>query len=68
MTGGLRKLHRDLHCSQNNIRMIKKGKMRSLSMWHVWETGNTHTKFLWVNLREKVRFECLGVCGRMILK
>ena len=26
-TLGLRKLLRDLHCSQNNIRMIKKGRM-----------------------------------------
>ena len=28
MAGGLRKLHGDVHCSQNYIRMIKKGRIR----------------------------------------
>jgi hypothetical protein len=40
VTGGLRKLHRDLHlyCSQNKIRMIKKGGMRRAG--HVARMGD----------------------------
>jgi hypothetical protein len=42
--------------------MIRQG------MWHVWETGEVHTGFLWGDLREREHLEDLGVDGRIILK
>ena len=38
------------------------------SMWHVWETGEVHTGFLWGDPREREHLEDLGVDGRIILK
>ena len=37
-------------------------------MWHVWETGEVHTGFWWVNLRKREHLEDVGVDGRIILK
>jgi hypothetical protein len=37
-------------------------------MWHVWETGEVHTGFSWVDLKERDHLEGLGVDGRTILK
>ena len=36
-------------------------------MWHEWETGQVHTGFWSVDLRERFHLEDLGVDGRMIL-
>jgi hypothetical protein len=37
-------------------------------MWDVWETGEVHTGFWWVNLRKREHLEDLGVDGRIVLK
>jgi hypothetical protein len=37
-------------------------------MWHVRQTGEVHTGFLWRDLREREHLEDLGVDGRIILK
>jgi hypothetical protein len=37
-------------------------------MCHVWRTGQVHTGFWWVNLREEVYVEDVGIDGRLILK
>jgi hypothetical protein len=37
-------------------------------MWHVWETGDVHTRFLWGDLRERDHFEDLGLARRIVLK
>ena len=29
-------------------------------MWHVWETEELHTGFLWGDIKEKDRLEVLG--------
>jgi len=50
------------------IRVIKSRTMRSVGMWHVWGTGEAHTKFCWGNLRKKDRLEELGVDGRLMLQ
>jgi len=51
----------------NIIRVIKCRTMRWAGMWHVWGTGEAHTKFWWGNLRKKDRLEELGVDGRLML-
>jgi hypothetical protein len=37
-------------------------------MWHVWESGEVHTGFLWGDPREGEPLEDIGVDGRIILK
>jgi hypothetical protein len=37
-------------------------------MWHVWRTTEVHTGFWWQDLRERGKFEDLGINGRKILK
>jgi hypothetical protein len=37
-------------------------------MQHVWETGERHTVFWWLNLKERDHLEYLGIVERMILK
>jgi len=37
-------------------------------VWHVWETGELHTRFWWEDLLEGESSEDLGVPGRIILK
>ena len=37
-------------------------------MWHVWETGETHTGFLWGDMRDRYHLEHPGACGRIIIK
>jgi hypothetical protein len=37
-------------------------------MWHVWETGQAHSRFWWGNLSERDHLENLGLAGKVILK
>ena len=37
-------------------------------MWHVWETGEVYTGFLWGGLRERAHLGDPGVDGRIILR
>jgi hypothetical protein len=36
-------------------------------MLHVWETDEVCTEFWWGDLRERERFEDLGVGGKIVL-
>jgi hypothetical protein len=37
-------------------------------MWHVWFTGEEHTRFWLGDLRERDHLEDLGIVGRIMLK
>ena len=49
--------------SSNIVRVIR---VRLVSMRHVWERGEVHTKFWWRNLREGDHLEDLGFDRTMI--
>jgi hypothetical protein len=38
------------------------------SMWHVWETGEVHAGYWWVDLNERDHLEDLGIDGMIILE
>jgi hypothetical protein len=37
-------------------------------LWHIWETGEVHTRFWWGGLRVRDYWEDLDVDGRIRLK
>ena len=37
-------------------------------MWHEWETGEMHARFLWADLSERDYLEDIGIGWREILK
>jgi len=67
-----RRLHNeelcDLYCSPYIVRVIKSKEGDGRGMYHVWETREIQTCFLWGSLNERAHLEDLGVNRRIIFK
>jgi hypothetical protein len=71
-TGDWRRLHneglRDLYCSPNIIRVIKR-KNEMVGACSTYKgIGEAHTEFWWGNVKQKDQFDDLTIDGRILLK
>jgi hypothetical protein len=68
VTGEWRRLHNDLYCSPNTVRVIKSRRMRWAGYVARMGRVEAYTGFWWGNLKERDHLGDQGIDGRIMLR